>query len=321
MIIRFGFVAMAMSLRNASPSQTMTVSTFEKIIDREAALRKITRIASSNLMNSLRILRHAAASGVHVYRFSSKLIPLYGHELTAEWEYFRYLAKDLEEIGNFVKKNKIRVSFHPDHYTLLNSPNKDIVSRSIEDLIRHVKLFEAMNLDARAKLVIHVGGGYKDKVKSLQRFIKNWPRVPLNVQERMTLENDDRTFTAKETLQLCQTVGIPTVLDIHHHKCNSDGTDLRDIAEPIFRTWDDSGLVPKIHLSSPKNEADFRSHHELIDPDDLIPFLDLSRELDQDLDIMIEAKNKDGALFQLVKDLTARPGFVRIDGGSFHYRP
>jgi UV DNA damage endonuclease len=321
MIIRFGFVAMAMSLKNASPSQTMTVSTFEKIIDREAALRKITRIASSNLMNSLRILRHAVASGVHVYRFSSKLLPLYGHELTAVWDYFRYLAKDLEEVGKFVKKNKIRVSFHPDHYTLLNSPSQNIVARSIEDLIRHVQLFEAMGLDPQAKLVIHAGGGYQDKQRSLQRFIANWSLVPDQVRERMTLENDDRTFTAKETVQLCETVGIPMVLDIHHHKCNPAGTELRDLAEPIFNTWQETGLQPKVHISSPKSETDCRSHHELINADDLLPFLDISRELNQDLDVMIEAKNKDEALFQLVKDLAKRPGFVQIDGGSFRYRP
>lgn len=321
MIIRFGFVAMAVSLSNASPSQTMTVSNFQKLPDREAALRKITRIASSNLMNSLRILRHAVASGVHVYRFSSKLIPLFGHELTSEWDFLRYLAKDFAELGDFIKEKKVRVSFHPDHYTLLNSPKQEILSHSIEDLMRHVDLFEAMKLDTRSKLVMHVGGGYKDKQKSMERFAENWSQVPDSIRERITLENDDRTFSAMETLQLCKKVQVPMVLDVHHDKCNTEGTDLRDLAEPIFKTWDDTGIPPKIHISSPKSESDFRSHNDYINPDDLLPFLALIRELDQDLDIMIEAKQKDEALFRLVKDLAKRPEFEPINGGSLRYRP
>lgn len=320
MIVRLGFVAMSVHLTNASPSRTMTVTNFQKLVDREAALRKITRIASSNLMNTLRILRHAVASGVYVYRFTSKLIPLFGHDLTQDWDFFHYLEKDLAEIGEFVRDNKVRVSFHPDHFTLLNSPNKDVIVRSIEDLSRHVDLFQAMQLDERAKMVIHVGGGYKDKETSLHRFIDNWSLVPERIKQRMTLENDDKTYTARETLDLCQKVGIPMVLDIHHHKCNPEG-DLRDMAQPIFTTWDGTGLVPKIHASSSKSESDFRSHHALVHPEDLVPFLDLAREFNQDLDVMLEAKEKDEALFTLAKELAVLPGFKQLAGGVFAYRP
>ncbi len=67
---RFGFVAMALSLTNASPSQTMTFKTFKSIPDRMAALEKAARITERNLENTLRILRHAQSSSVHVYCFT-----------------------------------------------------------------------------------------------------------------------------------------------------------------------------------------------------------------------------------------------------------
>ena len=57
-IVRLGYVAMSMELKNASPSQTMTFKQFQKIVDREAAIRKLERISLSNLQNTLRILRH-----------------------------------------------------------------------------------------------------------------------------------------------------------------------------------------------------------------------------------------------------------------------
>ena len=55
MLVRLGYVAMSVHLKNASPSQTMTYAQFQRIDDREAAIRKLERIANSNLENCLRL--------------------------------------------------------------------------------------------------------------------------------------------------------------------------------------------------------------------------------------------------------------------------
>jgi len=322
MLVRFGFVAMAMSLTNASPSKTMTLSNFLKIFDRDAALRKITRIASDNLTNTLRILRHADASGVHVYRFSSKLIPLISHEITEDWDFFRYLQKDFEELGAFVRERNMRISFHPDHFTLLNTPRPEVLAASLRDLDLHTKYFELMDLDSHAKLVIHVGGGYADKPKSLQRFRDNWADVSARLRERITLENDDKTYTVADTLSLCETIQVPMVLDIHHHSCNHNpGDDLHEMLPRIFKTWSATELPPKIHVSSAKSEKEFRAHADYVQASDLVPFLDTCRDLDTDIDVMLEAKNKDEALFYMMRQLVKLPHVRFIDGGTIEYRP
>ncbi|ASS76121.1 hypothetical protein CIG75_14910 [Tumebacillus algifaecis] len=322
MKIRLGFVAMSVHLKNTSPSQTMTVTNFQKFIDREAGLRKLTRIGASNLQNSLRVLRHAHAHGLHVYRFTSKLIPLLGHELTADWDFFGKMLPEFEEVGTYIKQKQMRVSFHPDHFTLINSKSEEVIEKSILDLERHVHIFELMGLDERAKLVMHVGGSYKDKAESLARFAANWPRLPERVQKRVTLENDDKSYTAAETLSLCEQLNIPMVLDIHHHRCNPGHEELRDLLPRIFRLWDDTGLVPKIHVSSPKDEAKPLHHADYIAPEDLLPFLKLVHEVcPTDLDIMVEAKQKDDAAMRLADDLSQIPGMTRIDGGTFTYQP
>lgn len=321
MKVRFGFVAMAMSLTNASPSQTMTVSRFESIVDGEAALRKLTRIATSNLTNTLRVLRHANASGVHIYRFSSKLIPLFGHPLTKDWDFLAQLKDEFEAVGDFVHKHKMRVSFHPEHYTVLNSPSETVLLASIDDLLRHVQMLEAMKLDEKAKLVIHVGGSYKNKAESLARLVSNWEQVPFSVRNRLTFENDDKTYTAADTLKLCQQLGVPMVLDVHHHRCQHEESDnLAELLPQIVQTWANTDLVPKVHMSSPKGAKDFRSHADNIKLEDLLPFLNLMGELNQDVDIMLEAKHKDEAVFQLMKELQKVPGVQVIDGGSIYYK-
>lgn len=309
MNIRFGYVAMSVILENASPSRTVTVKSYGQLAEKdpEAALNKVRRTASENLASTLRLLRHNKAYGVEIYRFSSKIIPLATHPLMAGWNYLEELREQLVVIGDFVKENKMRVSFHPDHYTLINSPREEVLLSSLTDLDHHCHLLDSMGLGQQAKLVTHVGGGYKDKEKSLERFMDNWKRLPERLTGRMTLENDDKTFTAGEVLLLCARLGLPMVLDIHHYRCNQSDDNLAELFPEIISTWAHTGLPPKIHVSSPKSPEDFRSHHDFVNADDLYPFLKLAREFNHDLDVMVEAKQKDLAMFELVKDLADYP--------------
>jgi len=321
MIVRFGFVAMAMSLTNASPSQTMTVRQFQALSDREAALRKLSRIAASNLANSLRVLRHAHASGIHVYRFSSKLVPLFGHDLTTEWDFIHQLSDDFQQVGHFVEEHLMRVSFHPDHYAVLNWPNEAVFRASVADLLRHVEMLEAMGLDEQTKLVLHIGGTYKDKTLAVAKFRDHWTHVPRSVQARLTLENDDKSYTAKDTLKLCQDLALPMVLDVHHDLCNHDpNVALGELVEDIFATWGHTGLIPKVHVSSPKSETDLRSHADFVRVDSVLPFLNLVREYNQDLDVMLEAKQKDEAVFWLMKNLAKISGVEVLDGATIRFK-
>lgn len=66
-IVRLGYVAMSMNLKNASPSQTMTFKQFSSLKDREAAIARLERIAVSNLENCLRLLKHNAAHDIHFF--------------------------------------------------------------------------------------------------------------------------------------------------------------------------------------------------------------------------------------------------------------
>lgn len=66
-IVRLGYVAMSMNLKNASPSQTMTFKQFSAIKDREAAIARLERIAVSNLENCLRLLKHNVAHDIHFF--------------------------------------------------------------------------------------------------------------------------------------------------------------------------------------------------------------------------------------------------------------
>ncbi|MFC4598540.1 UV DNA damage repair endonuclease UvsE [Cohnella hongkongensis] len=336
MRVRFGYVAMSVHLENASPSRTMTMKSFSKLADRDAGLRRLERLAEENLRNTLRLLKHNRYSGVHVYRLTSKLIPLATHEALRDWNPYPALATAFAEVGAFVREHRMRVSFHPDHFTVLNTPRMDVFEKSVIDLDHHVRMFEAMELDGRALNNIHVGGSYGDKEAAGRRFVEQFRLVEPRIARRITLENDDKTFTAAETLAIAEEVGVPMVLDLHHDAVNRSSEKPVELWPRIKETWnrlewnivhaEDAvlKLPPKIHVSSPKSVSDPRGHADYVEPEPLLDFLFRIAGTTPALDVMIEAKKKDDALMKLVAHFRAleRQGDpIRVlDGGTVEIR-
>jgi UV DNA damage endonuclease len=316
LFVRFGYVAMSVEVKNASPSKTMTAAAFSKLLDREAAIRKLERIAGENLHNTLRLLRHNRAHDIKLYRFSSKLIPLLGHEMLEGWNPFPALADAFREVGDYVKEHGMRVSFHPDHFTVLSTNRSEVLVKSIQDLQRHVQMLRVMGLDERAKCNIHMGGTYGNKTEAFDRFVYQFSQLDESIRRRISLENDDKTFTAQETLNACKRVDVPMVLDIHHHAVNHNGESAAELWPAILQTWSEQDIPPKIHVSSPKSDKDPRGHADYVNPRDIIQFMKSIAAFTPHLDVMIEAKMKDGALFQLMQDLKLQDEIQIINGAE-----
>jgi UV DNA damage endonuclease len=318
MIVRFGFVAMSLELENASPSKTMTYATFSKLNDREAGIHKLERIAGENLGNSLRLLKHCHFNDIQLYRFSSKLIPLATHEALADRDSIAELAPQFSELGKYARQHNIRVSFHPDHFCVFSTPRPEVLVKSKLDLEYHVRMLEAMGLDEATKCNIHIGGAYGDKVSAGERFVRQFGALSPRFKHRVTLENDDKTFNARETLEAAEQVGVPMVLDIHHHAVNPGDISEQELYQGLWprinQTWElererlgmteARQLPPKIHASSPKSPTDPRGHADYVEAEPLVRFLREAARTSEHVDCMLEAKKKDEALFKLMADLT-----------------
>lgn len=318
MNVRLGYVAMTLNLENCSPSGTVTVKTFSSLSNTEARLHRLKKLTRDNLKNTLRILRYNKALNISVYRFTSKLVPLATYPLVEDWNYTEDFSEEFIQIGDFVKENGFRVSAHPDHYTLINSSSEKVLEDSIRDLDYHVKLYEAMGLeDYKYKLVMHIGGVYKNKELSIERFKENFIKLPDRIKRRLILENDDKAYTAKDVLEICKALNVPMVLDVHHHNCVNNREPLEDMLHDIFKTWSGEYFPPKIHFSSPKSVKEFRSHADDIEPGEFEKFLKTAKKLDMDFDVMIEAKNKDNALFNLSNQIRGFENIRWINEGHF----
>jgi UV DNA damage endonuclease len=318
MIFRLGFVAMTLNLVDCSPSGTVTVTGLNKLSDEKVKLNKLRKVAKKNLESTLRILLYNKAYNIHVYRLTSKLIPLATHSSIDGWDYAEDFKNEFQSIGKFIIENNMRISAHPDHYTLINSISEKVFTDSVRDLDYHVKVYEAMGLvDYKYKLVLHVGGVYKDKKASIEQFKENFIKLPERIRKRIILENDDKSYTAFDVLGICREIKIPMVLDVHHHNCVNSGEQLSDLLPEIFKTWNGESFNPKVHFSSPKSCKDFRSHSDFIGADEFYDFLKQASRVDRDFDVMLEAKAKDAALLKLSDELVEMKGIKRISEGEF----
>ena len=316
MKIRLGYVALSKALDNVTTSSTITYTNYQKL-DNETRSEKLDGVIKSNFLDLEKILKYNIKNNIHFYRLTSKLIPL-ATLSEVDFEYINRYKKEYLSIGNIINNSNMRVDTHPDQFCVLNSTDKKIVDNSISILKYHKNILKSLKVK-KPKILIHVGSSSFGKEKSISRFINNFNKLDTEIQNMLLLENDDKVYNIVDTLNLCKRINVPMVLDYHHYMCNNNGEKISSYITEIFETWNKEDIVPKIHFSSPKNKTkkDMRSHHDYINSDDFIDFIEQVKFVDRDFDVMIEAKMKDDALFRLVRELKYKTNYKFIDETTF----
>lgn len=302
MRIRLGYACISETI-NETTSTNYTYTSFLK----ENSYNKLDNIIVSNLNSLYNILNYNKKNNIHFYRMSSKLIPL-STKKEVVFDYIYKYKSYYEKIGKL--SSKMRLDFHPDHFCVINSTKEDVIKNSIDILEYHYNILNALNIKDKV-LVLHVGSGTLGKDNSIKRFINSFNKLPIYLKESIALENDDKIFNIEDVTYISNILNIPIVLDYHHHMCNNSIIDF----ESIFKSWKKTN--PKIHFSSPKNKKEFRSHSDYINSDDFISFIELIKDYPYDIDIMIEAKKKDEALFRLIRQLKYKTNYLFIDETTF----
>lgn len=287
--MKLGYACMNTELKTVF--RTVRVATVEM-----EGSEKIKELTMQNMRTTLEILNWNVENGIFFYRASSSIIPLSTHPINdwIWWEDPDFL-KIAAQIRELVEKHGMRVSMHPGQYTVLNSPKETVVEKSVQDLEYHDRLIQLLGGN---DLILHTGGAYGEKEQAKQRFVDNYALLSNSIKKRLRLENDDKTFTIRDVLDVSKMAGIPVCFDIHHHNCNNDGQPV-DFAE-ILATWEGFG-TPKIHISTGKEGFTDLRHHDLIAEEDFNSLLMLLGGIDAD--IMFEAKLKEQAVLPFVRKL------------------
>lgn len=286
--------------------RTTTATALARLSRRDQLLR-LAELCRNNADSLLAALEFCAAHGIGAFRIQSQILPIKTHPQVGyrieELPAAEGIVRQFQRCGEFAREKNIRTSFHPDQFVVLNSPDNDVVTRAVADLEYQAEVAEWTNADT---MNIHGGGAYGDKRAALETFRRNLPRLSARARSRLTLENDDKTFTPSDLLGLCRAEGIPLVYDAHHHRCCKDGWSLEAATAAALETWGDR--EPLFHISSPLDGwrgPRPERHHEYIDPRDFpAGWLKLR------LTVEVEAKAKELAVQKLLVALSAVARFT-----------
>ena len=270
------------------------------------------------------ILGYLEDHDIRFYRMATGLAPYASHpELTQFRDQPQRFAAELAAVGARARELGVRLTSHPGQYTVLNSEDPEVRRLAAIELEVQAELMDGMGLGPESVVILHVGGAAGGVDAALDRFEEGFATLSDAAQQRLVIENDDRTFALVDVLRLSERIGRPVAWDILHHHCNDpERIPDREALERALATWP-AGVKPKIHYSTPKTAIEerkrkvgrrverslvlpqLRAHADMIDPIGFEQFsCDTAAGLD--FDVMLEAKGKDLALLRLREQLAAR---------------
>ena len=248
---------------------------------------------------------------VRVLRLSSDMLPhLCNPKLIVNYDgdvYDKVMSTVdplLKQVGSIVRKKGIRLTFHPGQYNVVGTPHEDKFVNTIGDLKWHAEVLDRIGCDNDSVMVVHGGGVYGDKPKTMHRWVTNYERLPMSVKRRLVLENCEKCFNIEDCLWISERTGVPVVFDTHHFTCYNQLHPRESLKDAdhyiplILETWKKRNIKPKFHISEQRCGSNVGAHSDYIET---IPkyLFDIYTKYQVDIDIMIEAKCKDLAIKKL----------------------
>jgi len=278
---------------------------------RNATPERLRALIRENIDGLQAILEFNERREFRLFRLGNEFIPFASHPVNELrwWEEFR---RPLREVGQWARRHGHRLSFHASHFTILNSAQPHVAEAALADITYLGRVLEAMELGPEHKVILHGGVATPTFEEAEARFEAAVARVPAEYRSHLALENDDRFYTLERVLGLSARTGLPVVVDVFHHAC-LPGTwqDLScaELLRRTFPTWRAEESPPKIHFSTQDSGKRLGAHDYWVDGAELERFLEGTRSVSADFDIMFESKGKDLALEPLMPLLREAPRF------------
>ncbi|PLN86706.1 UV-endonuclease UVE-1 [Aspergillus taichungensis] len=278
-----------------------------QVPDVERGQAFVEALGLANARDLAKLLRWNDRYGIKFMRISSEMFPFASHK-DYGYKLAPFAFEALGEAGRVVAELNHRVTVHPGQFTQLGSPRKDVVENAIRDLEYHSEMLQLLRLPPQqnrdAVMILHMGGVFGDKEATLERFRQNYQTLPQDIKNRLVLENDDVSWSVHDLLPICEELNIPFVLDYHHHNIIFDDSQLREgtldimgLYDRIKATWTRKNITQKMHYSEPVASAITKSQRRK--HSDRVSTLP---PCDPNMDLMIEAKNKEQAVFELMRN-------------------
>lgn len=316
-----------MNIGYASKTLAVPGTRMRSITKRLATPERLNGVIVDNLAALDATLDYLGCNGIRLFRISSDVVPFGSSPVnTLDWAVEH--EDRLASIGAKARRLGIRLSMHPGQYTVLNSPDPQVVENAVADLSYHATFLDALDVDASGKIVLHIGGAYGDKRAALERFVRACETLPDRVRRRLVVENDDRLFTALDALEASRRTGVPMVFDVLHHELNHEpgSPAWPDLAEAAADTWKPEDGAPKIHYAQQAPGRRPGSHSDTIAVDRFVAFHDELASRAEVLqaapvfDIMLEVKDKNLSVLKCIACTDGSGGIAALEREWARYK-
>ncbi|WP_432812840.1 UV DNA damage repair endonuclease UvsE [Pantanalinema sp. GBBB05] len=177
-----------------------------------AQSQALRELYAENLRRFELAIDFCAAQQIRLYRLTSALFP-FADDPVGEAVLMEF-AELLQQLGDRIQALAIRVVLHPDQFVVLNSDRPEVITNSIKILTTHARIFDLLGLPPSQWAAMNIHGGKGDRADRLISVIRD---LPTSIHSRLTLENDEYTYSAEEILTVCQAAQVAMVFDAHHH--------------------------------------------------------------------------------------------------------
>ena len=272
--------------------RTVTRRTLSKLSQSQQQ-EKLEKVYTANTERLAKAIAFCQRQNIQLYRLSSALFP-FADEPMGE-ELLTKFTSRLQEIGNTAKNHSIRLVLHPSQFVVLNSDRKEVIVNSIKILKTHARLLDLLQLPRSPWALMNIHGGKGDRA---DRLIHNIRQLPENIYSRLTIENDEHTYSSEAIAQICLDTKIPMVFDAHHHLVYENLESYNDssvgkMLELARTTWERPEWQ-LVHISNGKQHFHDTKHSDFI--------TNMPSCFSEAPWIEVEAKQKEQAIYSLRKE-------------------
>jgi len=268
---------------------------------KERGISYASELGLQNCRDLIEIIKWNHKNGINFFRLSSDLFPWASEYNLKDLPHYTRIKTLLAGAGHLAQKYGQRITSHPGPFNVLVSPKDHVVENTITDLTTHGEVFDLLGLSRTPynKLNIHCNGVYGDKISAMDRFCKNFERLPESVRTRLTVENDDKgsMYSVKDLMYIHERIGIPIVFDYHHHKFCTGGLTEEEALRLAVSTWGD--IKPVVHYSESKS---LHENNDKIKPQAHSDYISsVPNTYGLDVDVMVEAKAKELSILEYIQ--------------------
>lgn len=268
-------------------------------------VKKAKELALQNIADIIKMVEWNSEKGIQCLRLSSDIFPHYTDPEVEPYT-LEFAEAALREAGEAARRCQQRVVMHPGQFNQVGAKDPEVFEKTCRELEMHAWILDTMGIDQDGVLCVHGGGLYGDREATTERWIRQFSELPPCVQKRLAIENCERCYSVEDCLTISHACNIPLIFDNHHFECFRliypshpiSSTTAHEWIPKVLETWKRRGIRPLFHISEQRKAARIGAHSDLIEtlPD---YYEEIPRKYNVEIDIEVEAKWKEQAIFHL----------------------